>query len=57
MSCQVVFSREAVEDLERLFDHILEHEIGSATGDWDIHARAIAVIQHACQRLAHSPVQ
>ena len=31
---QVVFSQEAVEDLERLFDHILARELASLTGDW-----------------------
>lgn len=55
MSYQVIFSREAVEDLERLFDHILERELASPTGDLDIPARAIAAIQHACQLLVHSP--
>ena len=55
MTYQVIFSREADEDLERLFDHLLERELNSPTGDLDIPARAIETIQQACQLLAHSP--
>ena len=55
MTYQVIFSREADEDLERLFDHLLERELNSPTGDLDIPARAIKTIQQACQLLAHSP--
>ncbi len=55
MTYQVIFSREADEDLERLFDHVLARELNSATGDLEIAARAIASIQQACQLLAHSP--
>lgn len=55
MSYQVIFSREAVQDLERLFDHLLERELGSATGDLDLPARAIAAIRQACQFLGRSP--
>ena len=51
----VIFSREAVQDLERLFDHILERELCSPTGDLAIAERAIDAIRHACQLLAHSP--
>ena len=52
---QVVFSPEAAEDLERLFDHILERELASATGDLSIATRALESIQHACSFLQHSP--
>lgn len=52
---QVIFSLEAAEDLERLFDHILERELISTTGDLAIAARAIEAIRHACSFLAHSP--
>jgi plasmid stabilization system protein ParE len=52
---QVVFSQDAAEDLERLFDHILERELGSPTGDLDIPARAIESIKHACNFLQRSP--
>ena len=55
MKYQVIFSPEAQDDLERLFDYVLERELNSATGDLDIPARAIKSIQHACQLLAHSP--
>ncbi|WP_416399894.1 hypothetical protein [Alicycliphilus denitrificans] len=41
MSYEVIFSPEAVEDLDRLFDHVLERELNSPTGDLDIPARAI----------------
>lgn len=52
---EVIFSPEAAEDLERLFDHILERELASSTGDLDIPERAIESIQHACNFLRHSP--
>lgn len=55
MTYQVIFSREADEDLERLFDHILQRELTSPTGDLGIPARAIEAIAQACQLLAHSP--
>ena len=58
MSFQVIFSREAAEDLERLFDHLLDRELRSPTGDLGIPARAIEAIEaieQACQLLAHSP--
>ena len=52
---EVIFSPEAAEDLERLFDHILERELASSTGDLGIPERAIESIQHACNFLRHSP--
>ena len=55
MTYEVIFSPKASEDLERLFDHLLERELASATGDWDTPARAIEAIKHACQILRHSP--
>ena len=55
MKYQVVFSPEAQDDLERLFDHVLERELNRATGDLEIPARAIESIQQACQLLEHSP--
>lgn len=55
MTYQVIYSREAEEDLERLFDHVLERELSSPTGDLDIPARAIESIKQACQLLVHSP--
>ncbi len=55
MTYRVIFSREADEDLERLFDHVLERELNSPTGDLDIAARAIEAIKQGCQQLALSP--
>lgn len=56
MTYQVIYSPEAAEDLERLFDHVLERELNSPTGDLDIPARAIEAIEQACRLLTHSPV-
>ncbi len=55
MSYQVVFSREAEEDLERMFEHALERELNSPKGDLDIPTRAIEAIRQACRFLAISP--
>ncbi len=55
MTYQVIYSPEAVEDLERLFDHVLARELNSPTGDLDIPARAIEAIERSSQLLAHSP--
>jgi plasmid stabilization system protein ParE len=55
MTYQVIFSREAEEDLERLFDHALLRELNSSTGDLDIPERAIQAIRQACQLLELSP--
>ena len=55
MTYQVIFSREAEEDLERLFTHVLARELNSPTGDLDIPARAIQAIRQACQLLTLSP--
>ena len=55
MTFQVVFSREAEEDLERLFDFVFERELNSPTGDLDIPERAIRAVRQACQFLAISP--
>ena len=55
MTYEVIFSREAEEDLERLFDHVLARELNSPTGDLDIPGRAIQAIRQACQLLTLSP--
>lgn len=55
MTYEVIFSQEATQDLDRLFDHLLERELSSSTGDWEIPARAIEAIRQACQILKHSP--
>ena len=55
MTFEVIFSREASDDLERLFDHILDREIQSSTPDLTLPEHAIESIQQACQLLSHSP--
>jgi plasmid stabilization system protein ParE len=55
MTYEVVFSREAEADLDRLFDHLLERELYSPTGDLDLPARAINAIRVACEFLSLSP--
>jgi plasmid stabilization system protein ParE len=55
VSFQVIFSREAEDDLQRLFDHVLERELHSATGDLEIAARAIDAIRPACHVLELTP--
>mgnify|MGYP003382330235 CR=1 FL=1 len=57
MKYQVIYSREAEEDLERLFDHVLERELNSPTGDLDIPARAIESIKQACELLVPATLQ
>lgn len=55
MKYQIVFSREAEEDLERLFDFAFERELNSPTGDLDNPTKAIEAIRQACQFLAICP--
>ena len=65
MAYSVQFSAEADEDLERLFDFILERELESATGDLDIPERALKSIKYgivffrsspfACRKIGSSP--
>lgn len=55
MSYRVIYSPEAVEDLERLFDPLPERELASVTGNLDLAARAIESIRQGCLFLAHSP--
>lgn len=55
MTFDVFFTPEAQADLERLFDHALERELRSATGDLDTPLRAIEAIRDACGFLARSP--
>jgi plasmid stabilization system protein ParE len=61
----VQFSAAADEDLERLFDFILQRELESAAGDLDIPERALQAIKEgvgllrlspfACRKLGESP--
>ncbi len=55
MAYSVQFSAEADEDLERLFDFILERELESATGDLDIPERALKAIKDGIGFLRSSP--
>lgn len=55
MSFQVIVSREAEDDLQRLFDHVLARELHNATGDRENAARAIDASRHACRVLELTP--
>jgi len=55
MTFEVIFSLEAVEGLERLFDYVLERELNSHTGNLDLPERAIQAVKKGCEFLAHSP--
>jgi plasmid stabilization system protein ParE len=55
MSFRVEFSPAAAEDLEQLFDHALERELNSATGDLSIPTRALQAIEDAIAALRTSP--
>ena len=47
MNFRVAFSEAAARDLEELFDHALQRELDSDTGDLKIPARALQAIQDA----------
>ncbi len=51
----VQFSAAADEDLERLFDFLLERELQSASGDLDIPDRALNAIKDGIGFLRSSP--
>ena len=56
MSCQVKLTREAEDDLLRLYDFMLEREIErSGGGDLALADRAIAAIHHGFATLRSSP--
>jgi len=55
MTYKVEFSRNADEDLERLFDFALQRELSSDTGDLDIPDRAIQAIKNSVAFLSSSP--
>jgi len=55
MTYTVQFSVAADEDLERLFDFILQRELESATGDLDIPERALQTIKEGMGCLRSSP--
>jgi plasmid stabilization system protein ParE len=55
MAYTVQFSAAADEDLERLFDFVLQRELESATGDLDIPERALQAIREGIGFLSSSP--
>lgn len=54
MSYSVRFTRQAAEDLERLYDFILEREL-SKVGDLELAERAFDAIEHGIATLCFSP--
>lgn len=55
MTYNVVFSEDAAQDLEELFDFALQRELNSETGDLDMPARALQAIRDGIGFLAISP--
>lgn len=55
MRYRVEFSPQAAEDLQRLFDHVLERELNSPTGDLELAERALQAIKNAMEMLALTP--
>lgn len=55
MSYTVQFSAAADEDLESLFDFLLQRELKSATGDLDVPERALNAIKEGISFLRSSP--
>lgn len=55
MSYQVKLTREAEDDLLRLYDFMLEREIERSGGDLALADRAIAAIHHGFATLRSSP--
>ena len=55
MKYQIVFSREAADDLERVFDFAFERELNSPTGNLEIPTKAIEAVRQGCQFLTISP--
>ncbi len=55
MICTVQFSAAAEEDLQELFDFVLQRELDSETGDLDIAQRALQAIKDGIGFLKASP--
>ena len=55
MRYRVEFSPEAAEDLQRLFEHVLERELNSPTGDLEVAERALQAIKNGVDLLALTP--
>jgi plasmid stabilization system protein ParE len=54
LNFRVRYTREAVDDLERLFDFLLERELERG-GDLDVAVRALDAIKDGIQTLSFSP--
>ena len=55
MSFRVRLTGEAQEDLERLFDFVLERELGRSGGDLELAERALSAIRAGVATLQASP--
>ena len=55
MTYAVQFSAAAAEDLERLFDFVLQRELNSDSGDLDIPERALQALKDGIDFLSSSP--
>ncbi|MGJ7529469.1 type II toxin-antitoxin system RelE/ParE family toxin [Variovorax sp. EL159] len=54
MSYTVRFTQQAAEDLERLYDFVLERELARG-GDLELASRALDAIEHGIATLGFSP--
>ena len=55
MNFTVQFSAAANEDLQRIFDFLIQRELDSATGDLDLPEKALHAIQAGISLLKNSP--
>ncbi|WKB55482.1 type II toxin-antitoxin system RelE/ParE family toxin [Eleftheria terrae] len=55
MSYDVRLTREAAEDLERLFEFVLERELAREAGDLDLAEQALHAIKAGIETLRASP--
>lgn len=55
MSYRVRLTREAAEDLERLFDFVLQRELQCHDGDLELAERALQAIEDGISSLGRSP--
>ena len=55
MSYRVRLTRLAEQDLERLFDFVLQRELARASGDFELADRALRAIRDGLATLASSP--
>ena len=55
MNYRIEFSQSANDDLQRLFDFVLQRELSSETGDLAIADRAIQAIKNCVALLSSSP--